>query len=131
MSQVDLSKVKPGVLAEAYVTLRDEKRALEAAAKKISAKMDVLSGLIMGKMDELEQDAFSAFGHSVYKSEITSASLSDREAVRDFVIANDAWQLVDLKANAKATEEYYETYQVMPPGIVLNKIIRLGVRKVK
>lgn len=130
MSEPDLSKIQPGILAEAYVTLRNEKRALEAEVKRINAKMDILSGLIMQKMEELQQDGFNAYGHTVYRNQMTSASLTDREAMRTFVLANDAWELVDLKANAKAVEEYYINTKVMPPGVNLNRIIRLGVRKV-
>lgn len=58
-----------------------------------------------------------------------SASLEDPQVFMDFVIANQAWDLIDRKANAKAVEDFIREHGVQPPGAKFTDSLTLGLRR--
>jgi hypothetical protein len=54
--------------------------------------------------------------------------LADPEAFMKFVIANQAYDLLDRKANATACRDYAAEHQNLPPGVNMSAVKTVGVR---
>lgn len=129
-SHMDFSKVKPGVLAEVYVRLRDQRREKEAEVDAIKAKMTVISKAIMNMLADAKQESFSSYGHTIYTYKRTYTSVNDRLKFLKHIMENDAWELLDVGANATETEKYAAANDSNPPpGVTMNKIVMLGCQK--
>lgn len=128
----ELTRYDPGTLAAAYVyerSKRDRCREIEAMHK---ARMSLIESVILGKLNTLQQDGFRAANHGplVFKKTLTTASCSDPEAFMQFCIDNGEFDLLERRASKDAIENYAEEHSgVLPPGVTLNKIVKLGVNK--
>jgi len=66
---------------------------------------------------------------TVYRTEKKSASLADPDAFMRYVIGNEAWDLLDRKANVKAVEDFIEENDLAPPGVNFSTTYVVGVRR--
>ncbi|KRQ07508.1 hypothetical protein [Bradyrhizobium manausense] len=66
---------------------------------------------------------------TVYRSEKKSASLADAQAFMDYVIQNNAWDLIDRKANVTAVEDFINQHNAPPPGVNWSSTFVAGVRR--
>ena len=66
---------------------------------------------------------------TVYASTRYTASLADPQAFMDYVIKHTAFDLLDRKANATAVRDFVENHNALPPGVNLNAIRTVGVRR--
>lgn len=129
----------PEVLVKAYIDIRNRRRDLSAQEKELTVKQDIIAGAIMRKMAELGQDGFSAAGHTVYRSNLTTTSVEDPELFLDFVKDNNEYGLLDVRSSKEAclrwrVDHAYQTPEgdiIEPevPGIKVSTFERLGVRK--
>jgi hypothetical protein len=46
-----------------------------------------------------------------------------------YVIGNEAWDLLDRKANVKAVEDFIEENDLAPPGVNFSTTYVVGVRR--
>lgn len=58
-----------------------------------------------------------------------SASLEDPQAFMNYVIENEAWDLIDRKANTKAVEDFIQSNNSPPPGVKFSDALTLGLRR--
>lgn len=58
-----------------------------------------------------------------------TAVLDDPQAFMDHVVGNQQFDLLERRANATAIKEYAEAHNILPPGVRLNPIRTVGVRK--
>jgi len=66
---------------------------------------------------------------TAYRTEKKSASLADSEAFMNYVIANQAFDLLDRKANVTAVEEHIKENDAPPPGVNFSSTFVVGVRR--
>jgi hypothetical protein len=55
--------------------------------------------------------------------------LADPEAFMKYVIDNQAFDMLDRKANVTAVKEYVQETGALPPGVNLSSIKTIGVRR--
>lgn len=119
-----------GDLAATYIELRNRRDRYRAEAKQLQMMMDQLAPVIQQKMLDDKQDGFRAMGYTVYTYDLTTASVSDRKIFMDFVIAQQAFDLLEVRASREACETYAaENNRQLPPGVTINVIVKLGARK--
>lgn len=126
-----LTQAEPGTLAAAYVMERNARDRCNDAKKKHQKRMDVIAGVIFGKLERHKVDSFRAEGHGplVYQYTLTTAVCHDAEQFMQFVINNGEYDLLERRAALEACQNYADEHHQPPPGVTLNKFLKLGVRK--
>jgi hypothetical protein len=124
-----LEAARPDDLTAAYLTLRKKRDELREQEKQITARMEILATILLNKMAALGQDAFRAVGSTVHSYTFVSASVSDRELLLEHVRNNNAFEFLDLRANKESAVEYEINNGTPPPGVKINRTLKLGVRK--
>lgn len=131
-----LMKASPGQLAELYVNTRDRKRNFEAAIRGCNEQLELLDRIILGKMDKLKQDGFRAVGHTVFRHTFVSCRVTEPELFMANILETGDYDLIERRAAKEACEAYAAERAtkenpkgVPPPGVTIDEIVKLGVRK--
>lgn len=118
---------------EQYVKLRDKIKAIEAEQKKtlkpFKDTLEQLNSVLLAHLNSMAANSASTDNGTVYRTEKKAASLADAKAFMDYVIANQAWDLIDRKANVTAVEEHINVHGVTPPGVNWGSTFVVGVRR--
>lgn len=116
-----------------YVQVRD---AIKEANDKFSKQMEplietqnLLTAWLTEKLETVGAESVRTKAGTVYTTTRYSASLADPQVFMDFVKTHDKFELLDRKANATAVREHVETTGALPPGVNLNAIRTVGVRR--
>jgi hypothetical protein len=116
-----------------YIALRDRIKQIDDAHKEERNKyvtlMDEVAGHIQAFMEANKLENLKTEHGTCYTSTKTSASLADADAFMKFVIDNKMFDLLDRRANATAVKAYVEEHKGLPPGVSLNQVQTLGVRR--
>jgi hypothetical protein len=116
-----------------YVKLRDLIRDKETSFKEYikpyKEALDGLNNLLLNHLNSVGGNSVATDAGTVYRTEKKSASLSDPAAFMAYVITNDAYDLLDRKANVTAVEAYIRENGAQPPGVNFSSIYVVGVRR--
>lgn len=118
-----------------YVALRDRIKEMDeahdAAKKPLTAAMEEISGFLQQFLDDSGSESIKTKFGTCYSSVRYSASLLDAKAFMDYVISNEAFDLLDRRANVTAVKAYVEETGGLPPGCKLSAMRTVGVRRGK
>jgi hypothetical protein len=116
-----------------YVAVRDMKAKLEEAHKERVAQYNELLAKLEVKILQFLQehniDTVSSKAGTAYVRTVKSASIADGELFKGFVLNNEAFELVDWKANANAVSDYITENGAAPPGVNFSTMQKIGVRR--
>jgi hypothetical protein len=116
-----------------YVQIRDAiKRLKERHSAEMAPLLSIqekLSGLLEAAMDASNTDGLKSKAGTCYRSTRYTASLADPDAFMRYVVANNAFDLIDRRANAAAVKDFVEANNQLPPGCNLNAIRTVGVTR--
>ncbi len=120
-------------LVSQYVRLRDKiKEAEDAHKAKLKDAKDYLEELnsrLLQRLNEVGGESVKTSSGTVYRTTRRSASIADGDAFRQFVINNEAFDLVDWRANANAVDDFIKEQQAPPPGVNFSTAFTVGVRR--
>lgn len=120
-------------LVDHYVRLRDKlKEADDAHKKKTSHAREhlmLLNNKLLERLNEVGGDAVKTPHGTAYRTSRNTASIADGEAFREYVMTNEAFDLLDWKANSTAVADFIGEHQVPPPGINFSTAFTVGVRR--
>ena len=120
-------------MVDLYVKLRDRIKEADEAHKTKTAPakdyLESLNGHILAALNTAGGDSIKTQYGTAYRTEKKSASIADPILFRDFVIANQAWDIADWKANAPAVEGFNKQHGTLPPGVNYTTIFVVGVRR--
>lgn len=120
-------------LVSQYVRLRDKIKEAEDAhkAKLKDAKeyLEELNTRLLQRLNEVGGESVKTSSGTVYRTTRRSASIADGDAFRQFVINNEAFDLVDWRANANAVDDFIKEQQAPPPGVNFSTAFTVGVRR--
>ena len=117
-----------------YVKLRDTIKeaddAHKARTEPAKAYLEKLNGAMLEKLSELGlENAKTKFG-TAYKTVKKTATIADGQVFRDYVIENQAYDLVDWRANATAVSVFLDANKgELPPGVNYGTFVQVGVRR--
>ena len=118
---------------EQYVRLRDMIKAKEdehkKAIKPLKDTLEQLNSVLLAHLNGINGQSVATENGTVYRTEKKSASLADAQAFMDFVVANQAFDLIDRKANVMAVEEFIKENTAPPPGVNFSSTFVVGVRR--
>ncbi len=118
---------------EQFVKLRDHIKKLndehKIKMKPFNETLAQLNSILLAHLNSLNGNSVATDAGTVYRTEKKSASLADARAFMDFVIAHQAYDLLDRKANVTAVEEYIKGNYAPPPGVNFSSTFVAGVRR--
>jgi hypothetical protein len=109
-------------LLKLFIGLRDRR------AQRKAAYSDDDSG-DKGKQDKIEVEFLKRFQArgidnvsaravgTAYMTTRSSVTVADRDAFLGYIRDNDAWELLENRANKTAVEQHVETNNDLPPGV--------------
>ena len=118
---------------EQFIAIRDKLKqmddAYEATKKPLLDIQNLLSGWFEKFLTETgQQSAVTPLGTIHWNTRYTT-SVSDADEFMKHVIATQDFDLLDRRANATAVKEYAGKHGALPPGVNLNAIRTVGVKK--
>jgi len=127
------TKVGIDVRVEQYVKLRDKIKDMEAKHKEelkpYKETLEKLNAVILAHLNQVGGESIRTAAGTAYVTEKKTASLADPQAFMEYVVANEAWDLLDRKANVKAVGDYIDEYNAPPPGVNYTSTSVVGVRR--
>jgi hypothetical protein len=106
---------------ELYIKLRDKKAEISKLRKaeeaEVESKMEKLEAQLMTALDKLGGEGFRAASGTAYISTKTSVTTADKDAFRNHIISNEAWDLADLRPSKTAVDAYAKEHGDVPPGV--------------
>lgn len=116
-----------------YVKLRDlikeRNDAHKTSMKPMNETLEQLNSVLLAHLNQVGANSAATDNGTVYRTEKKSASLADGKAFMDYVIAANAWDLLDRKANVTAVEEFIKGNNAPPPGVNFSSTYIVGVRR--
>lgn len=120
---------------EQFIALRDARKKLksefEEADRSLRVLQETLEGQLSSFMSANKTENLKTAHGTCYTTVRYSASLADADAFMNFVISNQAFDLLDRRANATACRDYLAEHKDMPliPGCTLSALEHVGVRR--
>jgi len=120
-------------LIEKYIQLRDRKSEIkekyETAVAQIDDGMEKVENIILAHLNANNLDSIAGSTGTAFKSTVTSATVQDRDAFMNYVRTNEAWHMLDARANKTAVAEYKRDHEAIPPGVNWREEIVVRVRR--
>lgn len=119
---------------EQFISLRDARRDLkknyEDADRGLRVLQETLEGQLSAFMSANKTENLKTAHGTCYTTVRYSASLADADAFMNFVIGNQAYDLLDRRANATAVRDYISEHPgASVPGCNLSALEHVGVRR--
>lgn len=120
-------------IVAAYIQVRDQKAELKAKQaeeiKRFDEALDKLEGMALAALQQAGAESLRTSAGTVYQSTRTSATVADKSAFMDYVKDNGAYDLLDVRANKTAVEDFLSQHQDTPPGVVIRREVTVGFRR--
>lgn len=128
------SEMKDSQLVELYIKLRDARAQRKAAFENDDAgdkfKQEKIESLLLVRFAESGHESIKTLSGTAYKSSKTSATIADKDAFfMGWVIPNQAWEFLDIKANKTSIVGYKTLNNELPPGINWREELTINVRR--
>lgn len=118
---------------EQYIKLRDKIKEIETKHKEelkpYKDTLEKLNAVILAHLNLVGGESIRTSAGTAYITAKKSASLADPQAFMEYVISNEAWDLLDRKANSTAVADYIEQHDAPPPGVNFTTTNVVGVRR--
>lgn len=116
-----------------FIEIRDMiKRQDDAHKEKMKPLreiQEVLAGRIQQFMAANKLSNLKTKAGTCYTTTKRTASLADPDAFMRYVIDHSAFDLMDRRANSTAVQDFVTKNKALPPGVNLNTIETVGVRR--
>ena len=120
-------------IVAAYVRLRDQKAELKAqqaeAMKPYDEALSKLEAEALQILSDTGVESMKTSAGTVYKSVATSATVQDKSAFMDYIREHLAFDLLDVRANKTAVQDFVTENQDTPPGVVIRREMKVGFRR--
>lgn len=120
-------------VVERYIALRDKKAEIKAMHEEelrpVNEAMERLEAAILSGLKAQGSESTRTKAGTAYISRSVSVTVADKQAFRDFILANEAWELADIRAAKKNIEEYRKDNDDIPPGLNWSEALTVGVRR--
>lgn len=118
---------------EQYIAIREKLKVMDERHKQereeLVATQNLLSGWMIQFLEKTGAESVKTKHGTCYTSIRHTASLADPDQFMKYVIATGAFDLLDRRANATACRDFAEAKGSLPPGVNLNSLLTIGVRK--
>lgn len=121
-------------LVEAYVAIRDEKRALEQSVaekvKELDDQLSIISNALNDLCKELGADSIRTGHGTVIRSVKTKYWTNDWPSIYDFIKEHNAFELLEKRIHQSNMKQFLEENEdVHPMGLNMDKEYAITIRK--
>lgn len=120
-------------IVAAYVRLRDQKAELKAQQAEVMKPYDEALAKLEAEALQILSDtgveSMKTSAGTVYKSVATSATVQDKSAFMGYIKEHQAFDLLDVRANKTAVQDFVTENQDTPPGVVIRREMKVGFRR--
>lgn len=120
-------------LIRAYRKIRDARADLKAqyeeADAKLVAQQEVIKAELIKLMTTTGVTKLATPDGIAFMQEKLKASIADWSDFSEWVITNQALDMLEKRVRSKAVEEYIETHGTTPPGINVYREFDVVIRK--
>jgi len=127
--QDDANALTPKQLTAIYLRYKEAKDEVAKAKKLLDAKLRVMQGILLDRMEQLGQDSFNALGQVVYQSTLTTWKVTDREEFLEYIRQHELYNLITISASKDEMNTFVADNGFQPPGSEKNSILKVNVRK--
>ena len=108
--------------------LKEMDLAYEAQIAPYKQAREKVRAKLLDMLNQSGQDTSTTEQGTVSKTTKFSASLEDRDAFMRHVIGAAEWDLLDVKANVTACQDFAVANKELPPGVKLTQKVDISVR---
>jgi phage host-nuclease inhibitor protein Gam len=121
-------------LVSVYIKIRDKKAELskeyDAADKELTAKLDKIKTALLDHCKATNQDGGKTSHGTFTRSVKTRYWTSDWEAMRNFVMDNDALELLEKRISQRTMKQFLEENpDLVPPALNTDSEYTITVRR--
>lgn len=120
-AQPNVIQIKTDEVIAKYISLRDEKDRINAAAKAQVKGLDDQLGLIeawlLNEFNLTGASSISSDFGTAFVKDSDYANVSDWNQTIEFIKANGMWQMLKKDVNKTAVKEFIDETGVPPPGV--------------
>ena len=108
-------------LVESYIAIRDRiaarKAAFDAEDGKDKELLRKIELVLMQRMDQDKEESFKTAAGTAFIQVNDFAGVADWDALKDFVLANEAFDFLEKRVAKTAVREYVKANNQLPPGV--------------
>ena len=108
-------------LVGAYISLRQQKADLEAKHKEemspLNEALDAIETEVHSRLNTMGISSIKTQYGTAYTKTVRSVKVFDKTAFMDYVQNNARFDLLDVRANKTAVEDFIAQTEELPPGI--------------
>lgn len=108
-------------IVEKYMLLRKKKEAIDAEykanRKRVTDAMARIETALLKMFEDAGVQSIKTAHGTPYINTRESVTVADRDAYFEFVIENEAWEMLESRASKNAVMEYKEAHGELPPGL--------------
>jgi hypothetical protein len=102
---------------------------LKTDLKPYNEGMEKLEAILLKHLQDTGTKSAATEAGTVFQRVERSATIKDKKAFSEFVIANQAWDLLDWKANKVQVFDAIEKTQADVPGVNTQAFMTVGIRR--
>jgi hypothetical protein len=120
-------------VVQKYVQLRDAKasyvKRFKDKVEKVDEAMSKLEAVLLQQLEATGADSIKTKSGTAFKTRKTSATVSDWDAVLNYVLDNKLFNLLEKRVSKNAVVEFKEANNDLPPGVSWREELAIGVRR--
>lgn len=120
-------------LVASFIKVRDVIQAADDAHKEkmkdVRALLNQINAEILNSLMNAGVDSVSTEHGTAYKTTKNSATIEDKSEFTRHVIATEAWDLVDWRANSPAIVDFITENKHAPPGVKFSQFVTANIRR--
>jgi hypothetical protein len=128
-----MTTLNKDALAGKFIELRDQVAVIEAEMGErmapLKANMEKIKLYFKAIAAQEGVDSWKTAHGTVYLSHTDSVKLVDADAYFEYVVENEAWDLIEKRAAKVAVRGFVEAHGSLPPGAELSTRIEVNFRK--
>jgi hypothetical protein len=128
-----MTTLNKDALAGKFIELRDQVAVIEAEMGErmapLKANMEKIKLYFKAIATQEGVDSWKTAHGTVYLSHTDSVKLVDADAYFEYVVENEAWDLIEKRAAKVAVRGFVEAHGSLPPGAELSTRIEVNFRK--
>ncbi len=130
----NLQKKAPDDLVAAYIKLRQQKAEMEARQKEeiapLSEAMDLIEEELHQRMNQMGVSSIKVKDvGTAYTKRVRSVKVFDKSMFMEHIRETQQFDLLDVRPNKTAVEDYIAQHEELPPGISSVEVESVGFRK--
>ena len=115
-----------------YIKLRNGLAKMKAEHKqredRIRNAMDTIEKLMLEEFNNTGVDSVKTKAGTAYRTILTAASVTDKQAFMDFVLGGNQ-DLLDARVNKTNALAYTEENDELPPGVKITRLAKVNIRQ--